>query len=917
MKARNTTRACALLRSLSGYGLICLGLWANEARALPSDYVNTLRGSNSEYEGYSRGATFPATAVPFGFNFWSPMTDASKNNWIYQYNQTAIQAFTISHMPSPWMGDRQTFQFMPQSGSVVVDRGSRAAAFSHANETAKAHAYSVKFNNGIQTEIAPTDHAASLRFTFPGTTSYLLFDSIGPEKGTVGASISFDNANGVISGYTDHSSWSSHAPRMYFYGKFSKAIAQSAKVSGQRELTSWVRFNTVAGEKVGLSMATSFISVAQAQSNLAQEIGAKSFDTVKLEAQNAWNTLLGKIEVEGASEDQKTILYSNLYRAFLYPNSAWENVNGTPSYASPYVSGNPVKTGKVYVNNGFWDTYRTTWPLYALLIPTKTGEMIDGFVSGYRDGGWITRWSAPAYANSMVGTSSDALIADAYLKGVRNFDISAAYDSMMRNAMTYSSGSDRGRKGMSRSIFMGYMPQDVTGSEFDSGEDRQSASWSLESYINDFAISQMAQALGRTHEAQYLLNRSLNYVHLFSPSVGFFRARKADGTWFVPDANFKPNTWGCGFTEGNAWHYSTLVPHDGQGLANLYSGKSALANKLDALFDGSRDYDLSCIGLIHEIREAYDVNMGQYAHSNQPGHHTLYMYSYAGTPWRIQQRVRAIIGLYKSGIANGDGYLGDEDNGEMSAWYLFSTMGFYPVSVGRPEYAIGAPFFTKMTVHLENGRDIVINAPNVSDTNKYIQSVTVNGQLYSRNFLPHSLFANGATLDFNMGPSPTTWGSGDINAPTSLTAGTAIAQPMADVAKGGTASASMDNPGSGEGAGSAFDDDSRTKWFAPQSNPWLRYQISGGKTVKMYTLTSANDFPDRDPKSWVLQASNDGTTWVTLDTQTGQTFAWRYQTRMFPLNNNTAYTQYRLQINEVNGSIHTQLAEFELLGKAL
>ncbi|MBM7116892.1 GH92 family glycosyl hydrolase [Archangium primigenium] len=885
-------------------GALCLSpLWAQDAAALPSDYVNTLRGSHSG-GGYSRGNTFPATAVPFGFNFWTPMTDANSTSWIYDYSRTSIQAFTLSHMPSPWMGDRQTFQVMPQTGSVVVDRASRAAAFSHANETARAHAYGVKFNNGIQTEIAPTDHAASWRFTFPGTTSYLLFDSVNGLNG----SVSIDRANNVISGYVDHATGWGPAPRMYVYAKFSKPFADALNVSGQRAVTSWVRFNTTAGEQVTMSMATSFISVAQAQSNLAQEIGTKSFDTVKAEAQTAWNALLGKIEVEGATEAQKTILYSNMYRTFLYPNSAWENVNGTPSYASPYASGHPVKPGKVYVNNGFWDTYRTTWPLYALLMPTLTGEMLQGFVNGYKDGGWVTRWSAPGYANIMVGTNSDVIFADAWLKGVRGFDAAAAYDSMLRNATTYSSEGAKGRKGMERSVFLGYTPQDVVG---------ESTSWSLEGYLNDFGIAQMAQALGKTEEAQYFFNRSLNYVNLFSPSVGFFRGKNSNGTWRTSDADFKPHRWGCEYTEGNAWHYSTLVPQDGQGLANLYSGRAGLANKLDAMFSASRDYDVGCYGgVIHEMLEAYDVNMGQYGHSNQPVHHSLYMYNYAGTPWRTQQRVRDVLNTqYDAGLGTGDGYRGDEDNGELSAWYLFSAMGFYPVSMGRPEYAVGAPFFPKMTVHLENGKDIVITAPNVSDTNRYVQSATVNGMVSTRNFLPHTSLANGATLSFTMGASASTWGSGATDVPVSQTSGSAVAQPLVDVASTGTVSASGENSASGEGIVEAFDNNSRTKWLAFQNTPWIAIHLPAAKTVKLYTLTSGNDFPGRDPKSWTLQGSNNGTTWTTLDTRTGQDFPWRYQTRAFAITNTLSYSQYRLQVTENHGDVNTQLAEWELLGR--
>ena len=355
--------------------------------------------------------------------------------------------------------------------------------------------------------------------------------------------------------------------------------------------------------------------------------------------------------------------------------------------------------------------------------------------------------------------------------------------------------------------------------------------------------------------------------------------------------------------------FPLIVWQTGSGTQTNMNVNEVLANRASELLGGER-------GEARRVHPNDDVNMGQYGHSNQPTHHTLYMYSYAGAPWRIQQRVRDVLNTqYQSGLGNGYGYLGDEDNGELSAWYLFSAMGFYPVSMGRPEYAIGAPFFQKMTVHLENGRDLVINAPNVSDTNRYIQGVTLNGTSYSRNYLLHTALTQGGTLDFTMGSAATTWGSGSGDLPTSLTTGSSAPQPLADVARGGSVSASAENSGSGEGAARAFDDDSLTKWLAFQSTPWLRYQLPSAKTVKLYTLTSANDFPARDPRAWTLQASNDGSTWVTLDTRTGQDFPWRFQTRAFAINNNTAYSQYRLQINETHGESTTQLAEFELLGR--
>ncbi|QHW31019.1 alpha-1,2-mannosidase [Paenibacillus rhizovicinus] len=868
-----------------------------------SEYVNTRRGSNSD-PSYSKGNTFPATGVPFGFNFWTPMTNASEPRWIYQYSKSGIQAFTISHMPSPWIGDRQTFQFMPMSDQVTVDRDAREASFDHANETAKAHVYSVKFDNGIQTELAPTDHAACVRFSFPTDRSYLLFDTFD----NLDASIAWDEGNGVVTGHVDYpDGFLRLVPRMYVYAEFSKPFVRSSKVEGYRDLTSWVEFDTVQDRQVTMKIATSFISVEQAKANLLDEIGSSTFEQVKLAAQDAWDAILNKIEVEGASEEQLITLYSNLYRLFIYPNSAYEHVGGKPQYATPYVKGNPIKEGKLYVNNGFWDTYRTTWPMYALLTPDKAGELAEGFLKGYKDGGWMARWSAPGCVDCMVGTNSDVIFADAYLKGITGFDAEAAYDSMIRNAATYSSDSSKGRKGMERSVFLGYTPQDHVG---------ESTSWSLESYLNDFGIAQLATALGKEDDAKYFYNRALNYVHIFSPSVGFFRGKNEDGSWRTSDEEFSSIRWGSEYTEGNAWHYCVAVPHDGQGLANLYGGREGLSDKIDDVFNAPRDYEEGGYGfVIHEMVEAYDIDRGQYGHSNQPVHHTIYMYNYAGTPWKTQARARDIVTrLYDSGVGTGNGYQGDEDNGEMSAWYLFAAMGFYPVSVGRPEYAIGAPYFKKMTIHLENGKDIVIHAPKVNDDNIYVQGLKMNGQDHSKNYFLHRDLADGALLEFDMGPSPSSWGSGKDDVPPSLTTGELPPQPLQDLANGGKVTASGENEAAGNAAAQAFVNNSSTKWQTSGATGWIQYELKEAGAVQMYTITSANDGQQQDPKSWELLASNDGTHWSVLDARTDEAFAWRQHTRAFAMNQAEAFTFYRLHVKQNHGADSLQIAEIELLG---
>ena len=919
-----------------------------------ANYVNTLRGSHSNayiYDGYSRGNTFPATAVPFGFTMWSPVNridpdDESSgwsntkpydgymgNDFFYTFfedeNDTKpldrIFAFAAVHEASPWMGNRQSLQFMPvtqtdSAGNPVLDKAARGEKFSHGNEVAHAHYYSVTFDNGTRTEITPTDHAAYFRFTAAANQPSLavVFDVF---KGVPG-SLNVDAANGTVSGYTDQGS-----PRMYFH-----AVADApVKASGAASFPTWLSFDTASAgrQAVGLKVGTSFISVEQAKANLVQEIGARSFDDVLGAAKEAWNDRLNTIQVEGATEDQKTILYSNMYRAFLYPNSAWENVNGTPSYLNPYVSPMTVRPGKLWVNNGFWDTYRTTWPLYTLLFPQQTGEMLDGFVNGYKDGGWTTRWASPGYADMMVGTNSDIILADAYLKGVRNFDVNAAYDSMLKNASVYSPNSDRGRKGMEKTPFYGYS------TVYD-----ESVSWSLEGYLNDFGVSQMAKALGKTDDAAYFANSATGYANIFDGAStgtwagGWFRQKSTGGAFGGGAPN--PMAWYYGYTEGNAWTYAFATPQDGRGLANLYGGRAALKTKLDAFFttrpglgyDGT-DPNGSHTGIKPEIKSAYDVDalagVGQYQHSNQPVHHTIYMYSHAESPASGQKYLRDVMdklyfsGLDKNGVPNGDGYMGDEDNGEMSAWYVLSAMGFYPASTGRPEYTIGAPYFPKMSVLVPNAkgepRAITISAPGVSSTNRYVQGLKLNGTSITRTYLTHAELVEGATLEFQMGPNPSSWGTGDDDAPSSITKDAARPSPLQSLLPTSAFSTTASNT---TGLKNLNDRTSLTEWSSGAGAAWIQGSTAGtARKVAIYTLTSSSK-TGQDPAGWTLKGSNDGIGWTTLDTRQGEVFAWRRQVRPFVVKTPGAYSTYRLEIGGgVGGGGAVSLSEFELLAAPL
>jgi predicted alpha-1,2-mannosidase len=708
-----------------------------------------------------------------------------------------------------------------------------------------------------------------------------------------------------------------------------------------------VRFN--AGT-VSMRIATSLISIDQARHNLELEVGANdTVETVRERAQAAWDKVLGVVEVEGASRDQLTTLYSNLYRLHLYPNSAYENTGtaAQPIYkhavqsstttpaSGPTQTGAPIADGKVYVNNGFWDTYRTTWPAYSLLTPTLAGEMVGGFVQQYTDGGWIARWSSPGYANLMVGTSSDVAFADAYLKGVRGFDAETAYDAAVKNATVNPPNQNIGRKGFTTSPFLGYTAVQSTG---------EAMSWAMDGYINDFGIANMARALYEsTHKQRYLedyeyfINRAQNYVNTFDPNVKFFQGRNADGTWRVAPGDYDPREWGFDYTETDGWNMAFHVPHDGQGLANLYGGTGKLAEKLDQFFatPETAGFPGSYGGIIHEMREARDVRMGQYGHSNQPSHHIIYMYDYAGQPWKTQRLVREATSRLYLGSEIGQGYPGDEDNGEMSAWQIFSALGFYPLQMGSPYYAIGSPLFTKATVHLENGKTLVVNAPKNSATNVYVQSLKINGKPYDKTYLRHDLLAGGAMLDFAMGPAPSRWGSGPTAAPLSITQGPEIPRPLRD-ATGGQGDVATASPGtptgtipgnitdrvvavlaSGENppaeiAANLIDGDPNTKWLVFASTGWVRFQFDAPVPIVHYALTSANDVPSRDPMDWRLQGSDDGTTWTTVDTRTGQVFTDRFQTKEYRFENSTAYRYYRLDITRNAGSSLLQLGEVQL-----
>ena len=880
-----------------------------------TNYVDTRRGTNSS-GSFSRGNNLPISAMPNGFNFFTPVTNATSNSWEYDYqrsNNTAnlpmLEGLAISHEPSPWMGDRNQMSVMPvpAGGSLSGAPSRRALAFSHDDEIARPDFYQVTLQNGLIAQVSPTDHGGIMRFAFPSgqATGSLVFYNGTFTIGTDGTFTGWvDNGSGLSAGRS----------RMFVSGTFDRAPTTSTATSAT--------FDTSGNRQVTLRLATSFISVDQAHRNLDLEVTGNSLDQVHATATAAWEDRLGRIDVQGATETQLVTLYSNLYRLNLYPNSQSENTGTATAphwqYASPVSAptgtstathtGAKIVDGQIYVNNGFWDTYRTVWPAYSLLYPDVAARIADGFVQQYRDGGWIARWSSPGYADLMTGTSANVALAGAYLDGVKLPDPLGAYDAAVKDATVASGRSEVGRKGIETSLFLGYTPTST-------GE---SVSWALEGFINDYGIGNMGAALAEDpatpksernrlkEESRYFLQRARNYVNLFDKNQKFFQGRDSHGNFLTGD----PLDWGGVYTETNGWNFAFTAQQDGRGLANLYGGQKALEQKLDQFFatPENADHPGGYGGTIHEMLEARAVRMGQLGMSNQPSHHIPYMYDYAGAPAKTQAIVREILQRLYVGSEIGQGYLGDEDNGEMSSWYVLSSLGLYPLQAGSSNWAIGSPQFTRMTVH-RTGGDIVVNAPDNSTKNVYVQGVMVNGKTQRGVSIDSSALAHGGTIDFQMGPNPSSWGTGESDAPPSLTKGDAVPKPLQDTTGPGLGTATA---GGGQNASTLFDDSSITQMTFTSGTPQINWAFRGGEQTPMYyTLTSGASAGD--PADWRLQGSDDGITWTTVDSREGEVFTWRNQTRPFRISNPGRFAQIRLVVTRAVGAAQTNLAEIELL----
>ena len=722
----------------------------------PAEWVNPLGGTDSTYE-FSKGNLYPSVSLPFAMNAWTPQTGEDPSGWTYQYGALRLRGLKLTHQPSPWINDYGCVSLMPMSGALAVKDSERGALFSHDREQAHPYQYRVKLlESGIWAELAPTPRGAIMRFSFPGPDkAYVVLDAFPAGKNSVAPSVQIEPGKRrirVISRYHHGGVPSNFASHVLV--EFDRDILecgvwdQAEGLKPGQELSSahpgvWARFAADQGAVVQARIASSFISAEQAELNFQREVAGKSFEEIVGAARAAWDETLGRVRIEGGSAAQKEVFYSCLYRASLFPRCLDElDAQGRTVHYSPY-SGR-VEPGHLFTDNGFWDTFRAAFPLLTVLHPGLDGQIMEGIVHAYEESGWIPEWQSPGHRNCMIGTNSSAILADAWMKGIRGWDGAKALEAIAKGAHAEKAPMDSvGRLGSRFYDRLGYVPADAGINE--------SAARTLEYAYDDFCNWKLARALGRpAEEVRAYGQRAFNYRQVFDPGTGFMRGRNRDGSWLTP---FRPDSWGGVFTEGCAWHWTWCVFHDPAGLSKLLGGDTAMAEKLDAVFTTRPTSEFGYYGeMIHEITEMVAADMGQYAHGNQPIQHMIYLYDWVGQPWKTQYWVRQVLDrMYKPGPGM---YCGDEDNGQTSAWYVLSALGFYSVAPGTSQFALGSPLFQQATLQLENGRTLSIQARHQGAKNVYVRSVSLNGKPLARTWIDYRELMAGGQLVFEMSATP-------------------------------------------------------------------------------------------------------------------------------------------------------------------
>ena len=736
--------------------------WANTE---PVDMVNPLTGTLSKFE-LSTGNNYPVIALPWGMNFWTPQTGKNGDGWQYTYTADKIRGFKQTHQPSPWMNDYGMFSLMPITGEVTFDEEKRASWFSHKAEIAKPYYYRVYLADyDITTEIAPTERAAMFRFTFPQEEmSYVVLDAydrgsyvqIQPEKNRI-VGYTTRNSGGVTK---DFKNWFiiDFGSRSFDYTSVtdSKEIFTDRKELKDNHTGAIVGFRTGHRDVVTARVASSFISLEQAERNL-NELGKKSFDEIASDGRKIWNDVLGRIQVEGGSEEQMRTFYSCLWRSLHFPRRFYEiDEKGNPIHYSPY--NGQILPGYLFADTGVWDTFRCLFPFLNLVYPSMNEQMQAGLVNAYLESGYLPEWSSPGHRDCMIGQNSASVVADAYIKGIKVANQDKLWDAVTYGAHHHLDRSASGRVGHDYYDRLGYVPCNVGIG--------QNVARTLEYAYNDWSIYTLGKAMGKSEaELAPYKKAALNYANVYNPARKLMCGREEQGAF---NADFVPENWSGEFCEGNSWHWSFCVFHDPAGLSKLMGGRDEMTEMMDSVFVLPSYLGLRSRGMIHEMREMQVMDMGQYAHGNQPIQHMVYLYNWTGQPWKAQYWTREIMDkLYNP---NADAYCGDEDNGQTSAWYVFSAMGFYPVCPGTKQYAMGSPLFQKILVKLENGKTITIEAPDNNKQTRYVDDVKVNGKSVSRTWLEHDELTKGATIKFQMSSKPNTKrGTDEKDAPYSFT----------------------------------------------------------------------------------------------------------------------------------------------------
>ncbi len=887
----------------------------------PVAWVDTRRGTHSAVE-FSRGNTLPITALPNGFAKFTPTTDARTRRWIYQYHRTHLQGLSLTHQPSPWMGDRHQLVMMPLLGEAPdASPAARERAFSHEDETARPDLYAVDLEGGVGMRLAPTDHGAVCEISLPAEDGpgHLLLEGVDAHCRLDAAGAVFD---GRVQGWIDASPAEGNdradgATRMYVLAEVQPAPVRVAQAEGDSDGS--VLSFAPGTRTVTVRLVTSLLGQDQARRTFALELAGRSLEQVREEAHALWTRRLQVIEAPGATPAQRRTLTGNLYRLNLYPSSHWEN-RGTAEVVEP-VHASPVRPvrgaatdsrtnaqvlpGRMYVDHGFWDTYRTAWPAYALLYPELAAELADGFVQQHREGGWIARWSSPGYADCMTGTSSDIAFADLQVKGVPLPDPEAAYEAALRNATVAPPFAEVGRKGGETAVFRGYVATDTGVGE--------TVSWSLEAHINDAGIAAQAALLAERAEADgdearaerlrgesaYLAARSANYALLFDPATEFFRGRRSDGAFPVPAEEFDPLEWGGDFTETNGWTFAFHAPHDPEGLAALHGGRDMLRGRLEQYLDTPERADRrgTYATTIHEMVEARAVRMGQFGFSNQPAHHIPFLFHHVGAPEEASRIVREVQRRLFVGEQIGQGYPGDEDNGEMSAWWLLTALGLYPLQLGTGRYHLVAPLFETVRVRPlgREGFTVTTRAESGAPAGARdlcITGMRVRGGDHDGSWIDHDDLRG--EIEVELGAAPTGWGA----VPPSPTAPGEHPQPLRDLF-------------AADPAQPLLDDDARTELVLDTASAVIDLpELGEPMQARFLTLTSA-EAEGGDPIAWRLEGSDDGESWEVLDAREAQRFAWRRQTRPFEIASPRPCLRHRLVVATSEGPL--RLAELELL----